>query len=89
MLNINAEPHIFEIWRHWGSGEIHGSRRQDFQTEQVARFMNVYRFNSSIGAWIIVTDCDDITNGDAIEFARMIFEKRYRTIHVDTTICNK
>lgn len=89
MLTADNEPIIFEIWLQRPQFEVWGTRRQDFQTEQVNRFRNVFRFNSSVGRWIIVTDDEILTKEHAINFAKAIFEERYSTFHVDTTLCNE
>lgn len=89
MLRLDHEPIIYEIWLKKPEYEVWGPRRQDFQTEQINRFRHVFRFKSSIGNWIVVTDDEIMTKDHAINFAKMVFEKRYRVFHVDTTICNE
>jgi hypothetical protein len=83
MFDPNAEPIIYEIWIKRPEIEIWGTRRQDFQTEQVSRFPFCSRFNSSVGRWIIVSNDVEITNDQAIEFARAVAARKVKTFHID------
>lgn len=89
MLTLEHEPIIYEIWIKKPEYEVWGTRRQDFQTEQIARFRRVFRFNTSVGRWIVVSDDPNMTTDHAINFARMVKENRIRIFHVDLMSCNR
>lgn len=83
MFDPNAEPIIYEIWIKRPEYQVWGTRRQDFQTEQIARFPFCSRFNSSVGRWIIVSNDESLTNEHAIEFARAVAAGKVKTFHID------
>lgn len=75
------EPYIFELWR--VPNMVVGSQRQDFRTEQVARFPVQHRFNTSFGWFVLVSNDETITLNEAIRFGRAFAHGKYVTWRVD------
>lgn len=64
----DGDWYIFECWRR-GDHTV-GTQRQDFRNEQLERFAGIYRFMTSYGGFIIVTDDLQVNRSQAIEFAK-------------------
>lgn len=58
----------FEVWRR--SDHIVGTQRQDFENEQLQRFPVLWRFMTTYGGFIIVSNDKIISRQHAINFAK-------------------
>lgn len=62
------DPYVFEVWRN--SDHIAGTQRQDIPPENWVRYAVLFRFYTSYGWFVILSDDKIITRQHAINFAR-------------------
>ena len=60
--------YIFDVWTR--NGHVVGTQRQDYGNEQLQRFAVIWRFMTSYGGFIIVSDDKVVTRQRAIDFAK-------------------
>jgi hypothetical protein len=71
----------FEVWER--AGHVVGTQRQDMGNEQLQRYPVIFRFMTTFGGFIIVSDDTRITRQLAIDFAKAFALKRVVHYRVD------
>jgi hypothetical protein len=81
-INHSLPVQVYEIWEY--EGEIHGSIIDYKPFWQAQRDYEVsYDLKGANAHFLLVTNDRSILRLDAISFARAIYEKKVRYIHID------